>query len=178
MRSVILTERLTLAPLGKEDAPTLIALLRDPGVNGTYMVPDLDTPDARNALFDRFYAFTHREDRFARGIYLDGRLIGMIHDVGMEEGEVELGWFVDPASRGRGFAPEALAAAVRELFAEGFRVIKAGAFTENAASLRVMEKCGMRPTGEREIVSYRGRDRECVYTAITVAPYFYCYDRE
>ncbi len=167
MKAVIKTERLLLAPLEEGDGKELIAILRDPGVNGTYMVPELDMPDAQKALFDRLYAFTHREDRFARGIYLDGRLIGMIHDVGMEEGEVELGWFVDPASRGRGFAPEALAAAVRELFAEGFRVIKAGAFTENAASLRVMEKCGMRPTGEREIIPYRGRDRECVYMAIT-----------
>jgi RimJ/RimL family protein N-acetyltransferase len=56
-----------------------------------------------------------------------------------------VGWLVDPAYAGQGLATEAAAALLRICF-EGFGVrrVVAGAFAENAASLRVMEKLGMR----------------------------------
>ena len=52
------------------------------------------------------------------------------------------------------------------LFSEGFSAVKAGAFSENAASIRVMEKCGMTKTGETEQIEYRGKTHTCVYYAI------------
>lgn len=165
MEISLATERLTLGRLRETDGEKLIALLQDPAVTCTYMVPDLNTEEEKEALFKRLKAFTFDEKRFARGIFLDGRLIGMIHDVGMEAEEVELGWFVDPEFQGRGFASEALSAVIPELYADGFKVIKAGAFIENAASIRVMRKCGMRPTGEREMIDYRDKAHECVYYA-------------
>ena len=56
-----------------------------------------------------------------------------------------VGWLVDPAYAGQGLATEAAAALLRICF-EGFGVrrVVAGAFAGNAASLRVMEKLGMR----------------------------------
>lgn len=56
-----------------------------------------------------------------------------------------VGWLIDPAYAGRGIATEAASALLGICF-DGFGVrrVVAGAFADNAASLRVMEKLGMR----------------------------------
>lgn len=57
----------------------------------------------------------------------------------------ELGWAIDPAYAGRGYATEASTEAVRLAFDHiGVRRVTASAFADNAASIRVMEKIGMR----------------------------------
>ena len=50
-----------------------------------------------------------------------------------------------------------------ELFQKGCREILCGAFEENAASLRVMEKAGMQKLDKTEEIDYRGRLHRCVY---------------
>ena len=51
------------------------------------------------------------------------------------------------------------------LWRHGFRKVIAGAFEENRASLRVMEKCGMTLQPETEDIDYRGKIHRCVYYA-------------
>ncbi len=51
-----------------------------------------------------------------------------------------------------------------------FTVVKTGAFTENIASIRVMEKCGMRRFDETEEIEYRGKNHTCVYYEISLLP--------
>ena len=162
----IVTPRLRLAALRPEDREALIGLMTDGEVGKTYMVPDLDTEEKKTALFERIRTLSASDERFVYGIYRDNRLIGLINDVGMEGGEIELGYVVSPAEQNRGYATEALAAAVNALFSEGFASVVAGAFAENAASRRVMEKCGMKPTGRTETIDYRGKSHLCVYCAI------------
>jgi RimJ/RimL family protein N-acetyltransferase len=59
--------------------------------------------------------------------------------------EAEIGWAVDPAHQGHGYATEAAAELVRTCFADlGVRRITATAFADNGPSLRVMERLGMR----------------------------------
>ena len=53
-----------------------------------------------------------------------------------------------------------------ELAERGYREVTAGAFEENRASLRVMEKSGMERSFFQEPVSYRGENHLCVYYAI------------
>ena len=101
----------------------------------------------------------------AVGLEKDGRLIGFINDVGIKDGEIELGYALHPAYHGQGLMPEALGALRDELFARGYCRIVAGAFCENAASIRVMEKCGMRRINKAEQIEYRGRTHDCVYYA-------------
>jgi RimJ/RimL family protein N-acetyltransferase len=51
----------------------------------------------------------------------------------------------DPAHRGHGYATEAVAAMVAHAFTgPGVRRITAGCFADNLASVRVLEKVGMR----------------------------------
>ena len=56
-----------------------------------------------------------------------------------------IGWCLDPAYASRGLATEGAAALLRICFDDlGVRRVVAGAFADNVASLRVMEKIGMR----------------------------------
>lgn len=162
----ILTKRLRLGALRQEDGKALIGIMTDPAVGKTYMVPELDTQEKRDALFERIRALSEADDRFVYGVFLKNRLIGLINEVDRNGAEIELGYVIDPAYHNRGCATETLSACIKALLDGGFSRVKAGAFSENGASLRVMEKCGMRRTGETETVEYRGENYLCVYCAV------------
>ncbi len=60
----------------------------------------------------------------------------------------DIGWLVDPAHAGQGLATEAAREILRICFEElGLRRVTAAAFAGNDASVRVMEKIGMRIEG-------------------------------
>lgn len=66
--------------------------------------------------------------------------------------QAEIGWTVDPAHQGQGFATEAAADMLAVAFDElGLRRVYAECFAENVPSWKVMEKAGMR----RELASKR-----------------------
>ncbi|NPC97225.1 GNAT family N-acetyltransferase [Nocardioides sp. zg-DK7169] len=59
--------------------------------------------------------------------------------------QAELGWVLDPAYAGRGFATEAVRALLGTCFdALGLRRVVAECFADNTASWRLMERVGMR----------------------------------
>ncbi|QAY73677.1 N-acetyltransferase [Agromyces protaetiae] len=59
--------------------------------------------------------------------------------------QVELGWVLDPAHEGRGYATEAVQALIRYCFDElAIRRIVATSFLDNERSWRLMERAGMR----------------------------------
>ena len=59
--------------------------------------------------------------------------------------EASLGYLLDPAHHGRGYATEMVRAALDLAFGElGLHRVTAGCFADNVASWRVMEKAGMR----------------------------------
>ena len=65
-----------------------------------------------------------------------------------EGSQAAVGWLLDPAYVGHGYATEATAEVLRICFEElGLRRVVAGAFADNAASLRVMARLGMRIEG-------------------------------
>jgi RimJ/RimL family protein N-acetyltransferase len=76
-----------------------------------------------------------------------GRLVG---DVGLspadgEPGVIKVGYTIDPAYQRRGYATEAVGALVRYAFEGlGADVVRAYASANNAASIRVAERVGMR----------------------------------
>lgn len=75
-----------------------------------------------------------------------------------DQGEVEVGYGLVPEARGWGFATEALRALLVETDAMGVRV-RASVRPENAASLRVLAKCGFTrlrgTTADGELVMVR-----------------------
>lgn len=59
--------------------------------------------------------------------------------------EAELGWVLDPAHTGRGYATEAIRAVIDVCFGQlGLRRVHAGCFADNEPSWRLMERLGMR----------------------------------
>ena len=166
MKKEIITKRLHLSAIRDEDKADLIRILSDDEVGKTYMVPDMSGKETQDKLFDRFRELSQSDDRFMYGIFLENRMIGFIHEVENKDGEVELGYVIDPAHKGNGYASEALAASVKALFEKGYKAVTAGAFEENPASLRVMEKCGMKPTGQTEDIEYRGTTHKCIYMKV------------
>jgi len=71
--------------------------------------------------------------------------MGQGHDSPARESEGSLGYLLDPAHHGRGYATEMVRAALDLAFGElGLHRVTAGCFAANVASWRVMEKAGMR----------------------------------
>jgi RimJ/RimL family protein N-acetyltransferase len=90
-------------------------------------------------------------------VELDGRVVGdlmvRVEDAWAQREvahlavgtQAELGWTLDPAVGGRGLATEAVRAALRIAFEDlGVRRVVASAFADNAPSLRLAERVGMR----------------------------------
>lgn len=161
-KKTIVTPRLTLRSFQKQDEAAAVEILRHDAVKQTYMLPDLDEGEARK-LFDHFVKLSRREDRFVRAVCLDGGLIGWLNDTEISGDAIELGWVIHPDHWSRGYATEAVRAAIHALHGEGFGCVYAGAFAENAASIRVMQKAGMHLMDKTEELEYRGRLHHCVY---------------
>lgn len=76
-----------------------------------------------------------------------GRVVGefMLRARSSEPGNGEIGWSVHPEFQGRGFATEGARELLRVGFEDlGLHRIRAGADPRNVASIRVMERLGMR----------------------------------
>ena len=131
----------------------MFRMLTDAQIKKTYMLPDFESDEQVEKLFQRFIQQSNQEDRFVRGMDANGKLVGFLNDVCSEDGKIELGYVVHPEFWGRGYCTEGLKAAMEILFAKGFREVVCGAFEHNKASLRVMEKAGMEKLDFTEAVT-------------------------
>ena len=108
-------------------------------------------------------AFSQGSDRFLRGIYLNDYLIGYINEVEKDDQFIELGYVLHPNYHNQGYMTEALAATFEPLFKKGFNEVICGAFEGNKASLRVMQKAGMKLLEKTDDIEYRGKVHRCIY---------------
>jgi RimJ/RimL family protein N-acetyltransferase len=144
------TERLLICPLAEDDIPAVFAIRRQPEVAQWMTAQPHDFDE-----FARDFAEPARRDT-TLVMRRDGVLIGDLylavgnawgqHEVadGAKRTQAEIGWCVDPAYAGHGYASEGAAALLRLCFdGLGLRRATASAFAANAASVRVMEKIGM-----------------------------------
>ena len=162
----ILTARLCLRPFREEDMEALYGLLTNEEIKKTYMIPDFPSREAADKMCRRFVDLSLDEGHFVRGIYLENGLIGFLNDVEIRDGTIELGYVIHPDHWNRGFATAALQKAITQLFVLGYREIITGAFAENTASLRVMEKAGMVRMEKTDTIEYRGTTHSCIYYSI------------
>lgn len=163
------TSRLHIRPFGDGDRAAMGALLTDREIAKTYMLPDFDSEEAVDRMFARFVELSRRTDRYVAGIFLDEELVGFFNDVENDGHRMELGYVIGPAHWGMGYATEMLRGAVEDLFCRGYEEVTAGAFEENKASIRVMEKAGMLKIPLEEDMDYRGVSHHCVYYSIKKA---------
>ena len=143
------TARLTLRPATPEDSDAVFAYRSDEGV-ARWMTQLPTDPETWRADFGSRYPY-------ALMVLLDGEPIGDLFlrtEDAWSQAEVrergaqvhaQIGWCLDPAHGGRGYATEA----VRDLLAVAFdglglRRLTALCFVDNVASWRLMERIGMR----------------------------------
>ncbi|MFB4349510.1 GNAT family N-acetyltransferase [Microbacterium sp. CR_7] len=151
------SERLQVRPMTEADIDVMWEWRRLPEVNRWLGL----APDTREAFRERY----RDADRLA-AMYLVELLPGEsgdprpIGDVMIRIGdgwaqlevadqakgvEAELGWVLDPAHTGRGYATEAIRAVIDACFGPlGLRRVHAGCFADNEPSWRLMERLGMR----------------------------------
>ncbi|WKU06788.1 GNAT family N-acetyltransferase [Micromonospora sp. HUAS LYJ1] len=144
------TPRLSLRPVGDDDVDRILEYRNLPEVTYWLLRTEVE-PAAFRAAWRRA---ADDPDDHSRAVVLDGLVIGTVSlDVldGMGQPgmptrtEAQLGYIFDPAHGGRGYATEAVAAMVAYAFTRlGVRRITAGCFADNLASVRVLEKVGLR----------------------------------
>lgn len=152
------TSRLTLRPAAATDAGPTWTFRQLPEVN-EWLTGCPTTTEGYRELFAQ-------PDRLATTVMIslgpdgEGRVIGdfMLRREDAwtqlemtEEGrgaQAELGWVLDPAYAGRGYATEAVVELLRFTFEElGVRRAVANCFLDNESSCRLMERVGMRREG-------------------------------
>lgn len=166
MIKVIKTKRLEIKPYQDADEKAMIELLTNQKIKESFMIPDFETEKEAINMFKKLQAFSYSEEHYERGIYIDNKLIGFVNDVEIGDGVIELGYVIHPDHQNIGYASEMLQAVIDELFREGFHQIVAGAFENNAASIQVMQKCGMKKIAKEEDICYHGVFHHCYYYAV------------
>lgn len=156
-----------LSPIVPQDQESFLDMLTSDRVNPTYMLPDFGNREDAIPLFHRLEQLSREESRFVRCIRVQGQAVGFLNDVEIRDGSIELGYVIHPEHWGKGYATAALKQATQELFALGYREILCGAFAQNAASLRVMEKAGMTRLEASDGIGYRGKIHRCVYYSLS-----------
>ena len=166
----IKTDRLELRAMELSDSDNMIAILTNSEVALTYMVPKFESHEQAFKMFESILHLSRSVDRFVYGIYLDKVLIGLINEVDVGDDYVELGYVIHPSYKDNGYATEAVMSAINILFDMGIQSVKAGAFENNIASMRVMEKCGMQKCDYTEEIEYNGQIHTCIIYMIKKHP--------
>ena len=164
--NIISTDSLVLSPLSDNDYLSMIDLFTNEEIKKTYMIKDLISEEEKKRYFNIIKEYTLSKEHYAYGIYKDNSLIGFINDVEINDGEIELGYFISPKEWNHGYASEALKAMINMLFKLGFKKVICGHFIENPISGRVMQKCGMTLIDKKDVIHYHDIDHEVIYYMI------------
>ena len=152
-----------LRPVEMRDLDAIFEQMRDPeSVRMAAFTPE--DPNDRSA-FDAHMAkvLSSSENRF-RAIVCDSRLVGTIASY-VSEGATEITYWIDRACWGQGIATRALSLLLGEI---SDRPIRARAASDNAGSLRVLEKAGFHPIAT-EVSFAPGRATEIEETVLELS---------
>ncbi len=145
------TPRLLLRPFRHEDAPAVTREVADPRVADQTLLPHPYPVNAAEAFIGRCameweagkavtWAITRRDD----AVLIGAIAVRMVR----AQRTGDLGYWLAVPAWGQGFMTEAIDAVALHAFTElGLHRLEARLFPENAASARVLEKCGFLPEG-------------------------------
>ena len=161
MRDEIKTERLVLRPLELSDAPAFSQLASDYDI--AKMTGSLPHPMPLYSAEFKIMSLRNRKQRglaYPYAITLDGgELIGVMDLFrSAPNAALEIGYWIGKPYWGQGLSTEAAKAVITEARETlGVEALIAGAFADNPASLRVLEKLGFKQTGKTEMYFSMGR---------------------
>lgn len=148
--NVIETERLSLREMSGADAAFILELLNDPGFIRFIADRGVRTPEGAARYIEERFAESYRQNGFglwlveAKNEKVPAGICGLLKRGAPVPG-VEVGYAFLPSFRSRGYASEAASAAkgyARDVL--GLPRLYAVVNPDNAASIRVLEKLGMR----------------------------------
>ncbi len=160
---ILQTNRLVLRSLVATDVDDVLAILCNDKVKLTYMLPDFPCREDAVPLFTRLLTLSQSAKHLVVGICCGEKLIGFLNSTEIVNDTIEVGYAFHPDYWNHGYATEALTAMIPELFRLGFSTVRAGYFSENPASGRVMEKSGMYRIEHTDTIKYRGTVHRCIY---------------
>jgi RimJ/RimL family protein N-acetyltransferase len=166
-RHIIETERLVLRAPRPLDAPMIAALVNDRRIaENTARIPHpYRLADAEDWIT---LANADPRDEVLLITLRDGTVAGVCGLEWRDAPNPEIGYWLGVPYWGHGYATEAVRALIDQAFGDlGHEAVEAGARTTNAASRRVLEKCGFQWTGVglyriRAINSSAPFDRFCL----------------
>lgn len=162
------TARLQLSPIEASDINELVQLDADPEVVRYVGGQSHSRALYESELMARMMRYSHCNFGYLKASTLDEqKFIGWFHlrPSYFDDVSFELGYRLERKVWGRGFATEGSLALVNHAFSElKAPSVDACASAENTASIRVMEKCGLRyleerihPRGQEDVVRYLRR---------------------
>ena len=152
----------------EKDKDLLIEIFKDQDVKKTYMIPDFEDESMYEKMFNGFMKMSAGNTRYVRGVYLEDTIIGFVNEVEKTEESIELGYVISPKYKGHGYCTEALEKSINYLFSRFYKEVICGAFEHNLASIRVMQKAGMKKMMKTDEIEYRGQVHKCVYYSIHI----------
>jgi RimJ/RimL family protein N-acetyltransferase len=168
------TERLILRPMQRSDVGAIVALAGDEAVaTKTASIPyPLTLREAESWLDRHLRSGSGREVVFAIEHKQDGAFLGAIGL--LVTGNLlpaPMGYWLGRPYWNQGYMTEAIQRLLDHAFADlGVTAVRAAAYPDNPASMRVQEKVGMTFVGrEMEPAPARGGDREVLVREITRA---------
>ncbi len=141
-----------------------------PEVGSPDPVTDRDAFTARCGSWDRQ---RHLDAAYGYGVFLDGGFIGEVSLGTVHRGPFQtafVGYWIDEPLAGRGLTPEAVALLVDHAFGHlKLHRVEAAVVPRNSASIRVVEKLGMRYEGvAKRFLQIRGVWEDHARYALTV----------
>jgi len=152
-----------LRPVEAADLDAIFEQMRDPESVRMAAFTAKD-PNDRGAFDAHMAKIMSSPDTWVRAITRDSRLVGTIGSW-VADGVTEITYWIDRAHWGQGIATQALGLLLAEITV---RPIRARAASDNAGSLRVLEKAGFRRIG-KDVGFARGRDAEIEETILELS---------
>jgi RimJ/RimL family protein N-acetyltransferase len=142
MNDEIRTDRLLLRRASLDDVPAMHAIMSNPVAMRFWSTPPhADVDDTRRWIESMIEDEPAERDDFI--MTLGGRLIGKLGAWRLPE----IGFLLDPAEWGRGYASEALAAYIDRRRTLGSTELTADVDPRNGASIRLLERAGFIVSG-------------------------------
>lgn len=150
------TANLILRDLEERDLPVLFEFQRDPEANWMAAFISRD-PSDRDAFLQHWRRVIADPTAIIKAVVHNGELVGSVGSF-LWEGKPQVTYWIGKPYWGQGIATRALAELVRELKT---RPLYASAARDNAASIRVLEKCGFTVCGSaKAFAGARGQEIE------------------
>lgn len=160
---MIQTKTLVLDVLKDENENDVISILSNYDVKQNYISYDLDL-DGLKKKFKQLKLDSKIKIHYARAIFKDKQLIGIVNDVQTGKDIIEIELALLPDFQKEDLIEEILTAVSDELLnKKGFKTIKAYCFEDYVAYREGLKKAGFTELERKENLTYRGNDKVCLF---------------